>query len=139
VILSAGDWRLELPADTVAQIIVVHERNSKGKVKRSTALMRLSEKDLLKAKANFCGPKDIRAMPTYWCPATKGDIAVWPNADQDYDIEAMGRHGKPLAGSRSPAAVAPVQSMIAAIAKAQEDELRNAMPTMGVVNLGDDE
>lgn len=115
---------IDLPGASVATIVVVHQRSPKGRIKRSTALMRMSEAELGRLPDN----PHLFAMPTYWCPTRDGKIAVWPRPDAAYDIEVMGVGGKPLGDSRRPTIVIPtVTEFAAAVQRSYDDQQRNSV------------
>jgi hypothetical protein len=113
---------LDLPAEHVAQIIIVHERSPTGKIKRSTALMRTSEIELRRMADRL----RLEAMPTYWCPRGDGRIEVWPAPIEAYDAEIMGIGGRPLGGSaRRPVEVPTVQAFATAINQSYDAQQRS--------------
>jgi hypothetical protein len=145
VILKPGESVLNLPAAVVGQLVIVHERQLKGKgpgkfgpvvmvkpgttegvIKRSTMLMRVRESDmLLMTKSERHGT--LVAMPLYWCVRDDGRVGIWPAPDQAYDCEVMGRNGMPIGGQRvAPVAVVPIDSYVAAYTKAAEETARLA-------------
>lgn len=132
--LTPGEPTIDLPAEHVAQVIIVQERNAVGKIKRSTALMRISEVELRKIADTPKYREFLRAMPTYWCPRGDGKIEVWPRPDQAYDVEVMGAGGRPLAGSaRKPVEVPTVTEFVTAINRSYDEQQRSAeIPTQRV-------
>lgn len=118
MILHAKQSTIELPADRVATIVVVHARSASGKIKRSTAMMRMTEKDSVRAPMN---DDNVFGLPVYWWPAG-GRVQVWPAANREYDIEVMGRDGKPIGGTRASVPVPVVETMIAALNQAHEQQ-----------------
>lgn len=128
--LTPDEPTIDLPAEHVAQVIIVQERNAVGKIKRSTALMRISEVELRR----LADPGQVYAMPTYWCPGGDGKIEVWPRPDQAYDVEVMGAGGRPLAGSaRKPVEVPTVTEFVTAINRSYDEQQRSAeIPTQRI-------
>lgn len=129
--LIPGAAILDLPAAQVAQIVIVQERSTAGRIKRSTALMRTSEIEMRKMADHFSGPREIRAMPTYWCPRGDGRIEVWPAPAEAYDAEIMGIGGRPLGGSaRLPVEVPTVTEFVAAINQSYDAQQRSSVVPM---------
>jgi hypothetical protein len=118
VILQAKASTIDLPADRVATIVVVHARSPSGKIKRSTAMMRVSEGTAAKPPMN---DDSMFGLPVYWW-SSHGTVQVWPAANREYDIEVMGRDGKPIGGNRAPVSVPVVETMIAALNQAHEQQ-----------------
>ena len=129
--LIPGAAILDLPADQVAQVIIVQQRSTAGRIKRSTALMRTSEIEMRKMADPFSGPREIRAMPTYWCPRGDGRIEGWPAPAEAYDAEIMGIGGRPLGGSaRRPVEVPRVTEFAAAINQSYDAQQRSTVVPM---------
>lgn len=125
--LTPGKPILDLPAEHVAQVIIVQQRNAVGKIKRSTALMRINEVELRK----IAETAQVWCMPTYWCPRGDGRVEVWPRPDQDYDTEIMGVGGRPLAGSaRRPVEVPTVTEFVTAINRSYDEQQRAGVVPM---------
>jgi hypothetical protein len=121
---------LDLPPDKVAQVIIVHERDAKGKIKRSTALMRTSEIELRR----MAETAQVQAMPSYWCPRGDGKLEVWPTPEQPYDADIMGVGGRPLGGSaRRPVEVPTVTEFAAAINQSYEAQQRTVSAPTQIV------
>lgn len=155
MIIKAGESVLDtqVPAAAVAQVIVVHERQQKmmvpglygptvhvvagsttGVIKRGTAIMRVRERDMP-------APAEP-SMPVCWCPRADGRIEVRPPPDRDYDLELMGRNGKPIGSGRKAVEVFPVESHVAALTAAAVDQQRRVGEPPRVerfVLRGDDE
>lgn len=125
MILTPGEPVLDLPGAAVAQIVIVQARSPRGKIRRCTTLMRLAEKDMLRADKG-AGPAEdlLRAMPTYWCIQADDKVRIWPKPDAPYEAEIMGRNGRPIGGTRKPVAVQPIEAYVAAMGKAQETQER---------------
>jgi hypothetical protein len=120
MILEPNQPILDILASAVAQIVVVHDRVA-GKIKRSTAMMKLQKKPK--------GTVVEQGMPTYWYPTEDGRIELYPAPNFNYEIELMGASGKPLGGSRQPVAVPPVEAITAAVNQVWDQQQRdNAQP-----------
>lgn len=131
MIITPGQAVLDLPADEVHHLIIVHERRRQkaaqgqggpvvtviegvGTIKRSTSMMRVDPRDMDAAVAT-AGPH-LFAMPSFWCPTEDGKVRVHPRPDKDYEVEPIGRNGKPLGYHRS-VAPDPIETYVAAITK----------------------
>jgi hypothetical protein len=143
MILTPGEAILDLPAAHVATIVIVHARQEKargrgqfgpvvmvkpgeatGVIKRSTALRRVQESELL-AETNK--KPEIRGMPFIWCVRADGRVQIWPAPLDPYDCEAMGRNGRPIGGQRvAPVAVVPIEAYVASYGRAAQESARLA-------------
>ena len=108
---------LDLPADTVSQIVIIHTRAANGKARRSTSLMNVSATTLAAMDAVRIGGQ---GMPTYWARWPDGKVHLHPRPDNEYELEIMGRGGRSLAGLRNAQVpVNPVEGYATAIQQAQ--------------------
>ena len=113
---------LAVPGGAVAQIMVVHERSKAGKIKRSTGMMRISESDL-----RTMAVWKVPGTPTYWCVCEAGGVGLFPRTDREYDVELMGRDGRPIGGNRKPVMLAPIDAYIAGTRAAQIEQAKREM------------
>jgi hypothetical protein len=134
---------LDLPCDTVSQIIVVHLR-SNGKAKRTTSLMNVSATTM--AAMEQMRPSS-KGVPTYWSRWPDGKVRVNPVPDDEYELEIMGRAGRPLAGLRTQGVdQQPIESYVSAIKQAERNhqialdrQMEGLTPRVERFSLGGDE
>jgi hypothetical protein len=109
---------LDLPADTVSQIVIVHTRSDKGKARRTTSLMNVSATTLAAMETVRGG----QGMPTYWARWPDGKVHVHPAPDNEYELEIMGRGGRSLAGVRNTQVpVNQIEGYVGAMQQAQRN------------------
>ncbi len=110
MICQAHNPILDIPAQGVAHVTVVHVRDHRGHVKRATALMRLNASEIrtLQDKA-----PNVEGTPSYWCRSECGRVELWPTPVDNVDIEATNVIGQSLDRQvkRPAMLVAPVAAM----------------------------